>query len=67
MFTININLRFESHLGAVKVSVLGTGPEVCRLNPGQGDGFLRAIKICSIPSFRGEVNQRRHIVRFYGM
>jgi hypothetical protein len=44
MFTININLRFESHLGAVMVSVLGTRPEVCGLNPGQGDGFLRAIK-----------------------
>jgi hypothetical protein len=28
--------------------------------PGRGDGFLRMIKICRIPSFRWEV-------RFYGM
>jgi hypothetical protein len=25
------------------------------LKPNRGDGFLRAIKICSTPSFRGEV------------
>jgi hypothetical protein len=23
--------------------------------PGKGDGFLRAVKICSMPSFGGEV------------
>jgi hypothetical protein len=27
------------------VSVLATGPKGCRLEPGQGDGFLRAIKM----------------------
>jgi hypothetical protein len=37
------------------VSVLATGPKVRGLEPGQGDGFLRAIKICSTPSFRWEV------------
>jgi hypothetical protein len=37
------------------VSVLDIGPKVCGLKPGQGDGFLRAIKIHSTSSFRGEV------------
>jgi hypothetical protein len=37
------------------VSVLATGPKSCRFKPGQGDGFLRAIKIRSTPSFRWEV------------
>jgi hypothetical protein len=35
------------------VSVLQTGPKVCRFIPGQGDGFLEAIKINSTPSFGG--------------
>jgi hypothetical protein len=34
--------------------VLAIGPKVCGFKPGQGDGFLRAIKICSTPSFEGE-------------
>jgi hypothetical protein len=34
-----------SRLGGVVVSVLATGPKGCGLEPGQGDGFLRAIKI----------------------
>jgi hypothetical protein len=42
-------------LGGVMVSVLPTGLKVRRFKPGQGDGFLMAIKIHSIPSFRGEV------------
>jgi hypothetical protein len=37
------------------VSVLAIGPKVRRFKPGGGDGFSRAIKICSMPSFRGEV------------
>jgi hypothetical protein len=37
------------------VSVLATGPKVCGFEPGQGDGFLRAIRIRSTPSFRWEV------------
>jgi hypothetical protein len=44
-----------SHLGDVMVSVLAVGPKVYRFRPGRGDGFLRAIKICSMPSFGGEV------------
>jgi hypothetical protein len=35
--------------------MLATGPKVRRLKPGQGDGFVRVIKICSTPSFEGEV------------
>jgi hypothetical protein len=37
------------------VSVLATGPKGRRIEPGQGDGFLRVIKIRSIPFFRWEV------------
>jgi hypothetical protein len=37
------------------VSVLAIGPNGCGFKPGQGDGFLRAIKIHSTPSFRQEV------------
>jgi hypothetical protein len=45
-----------SRLCGVVVSVLATGPKGHGLKPGQGDGFLRVIKICSTPSFRWEVN-----------
>jgi hypothetical protein len=33
-----------SHLGGLIVSILATGPKVCRLKPLWGDGFLRVIK-----------------------
>jgi hypothetical protein len=42
-------------LGGVMVSVLDIGSNVCRFIPGSGDGFLRVIKIHSIPSFTGEI------------
>jgi hypothetical protein len=41
--------------GGVVVSVLATGPKGRGFKPGRGDGFLRAIKICSTPSFGWEV------------
>jgi hypothetical protein len=41
----------KRRLGDVVVSVLATGPKGCEFQPGQGDGFLRAIKIRSTPSF----------------
>jgi hypothetical protein len=44
-----------SRLGGVLVSVLATGLMCCGFKPCQGDGFLRAIKICSTPSFGWEV------------
>jgi hypothetical protein len=37
------------------VSVLATGPKGRGFESGQGSGFLRVIKICSILSFRWEV------------
>jgi hypothetical protein len=37
------------------VSVLATGPKGHKFEPGQGDGFLRARKIRSTPSFGWEV------------
>jgi hypothetical protein len=37
------------------VSVLDIGPKVRGFKLGRGDGFLRAIKILSTPSFGGEV------------
>jgi hypothetical protein len=36
------------------VSMLAIRPKVCQFKPSQNDGFSRAIKICSTPSFRGE-------------
>jgi hypothetical protein len=44
-----------NYLGVVVVSVLATRPKGCGFEPGQGDEFLRAIKICSTPSFGWEV------------
>jgi hypothetical protein len=37
------------------VSVLAIGPSVCGFNLAEGDGYLRMIKICNMPSFGGEV------------
>jgi hypothetical protein len=53
-------------LEGAMVSVLATGPKVCELKPDRGDEFLRAIKVRSMPSFRGEVKPsapRRKILR----
>jgi hypothetical protein len=44
------SLTPSSRLGGVVVSVLATGPKGCGFEPGQDDGFLRAIKILSSPS-----------------
>jgi hypothetical protein len=50
------------------VSVLATGPKGCVFEPGQGDGFLRAIKIRSTLSSRvGSKVGKSHVVKFYGM
>jgi hypothetical protein len=37
------------------VSVLAIGPKVCGFKPSQGERFLRAIKIRSMPCFGVEV------------
>jgi hypothetical protein len=37
------------------VSKLAIEPKVHRFEPGQRDGFLGAIKMCSMPLFRGEL------------
>jgi hypothetical protein len=44
-----------SRLGGVMVSVLAAGPKGHGFKPCRGDGFLRAIKIRSTPSFKGEI------------
>jgi hypothetical protein len=44
-------MRNVSRLGGVVISVLVTGPKGRVFKPGRGDGFLRAIKIRSTPSF----------------
>jgi hypothetical protein len=41
--------------GGVMVGVYAIRPKVCRFKPGRGDGFLREIKIHSMPSSGGEV------------
>jgi hypothetical protein len=56
-----------SRLGGVAVSVLATGPKGRGFKSGRGDGFLRAIKIHSTPSFGWEISQKPHVLRFYGM
>jgi hypothetical protein len=38
-------------------SVLATGPKGCEFEPGQGDGFLRAIKSAAHLPLGWEVNQ----------
>jgi hypothetical protein len=48
--------------------VLVTGTKGRGFEPGQGDGFLRAIKFRSTPSSRmGSKAGRSHAVRFYGV
>jgi hypothetical protein len=42
-------------------------PRFSCLNPAEGDGCLRAIKILSMPSFGGEVKPSAHVARCYGM
>jgi hypothetical protein len=56
------NIKFHENLfshsrllGGVAVSVLATGPKGHGFESGQGDGFLRAMKVCSTPSFGWEV------------
>jgi hypothetical protein len=53
--------RLNSGLGGVVVNVLATGPKDCGLETGHGDGFLRAIKICSTPSLGWEVKILRRV------
>jgi hypothetical protein len=55
-------------LGDVGASLLATGPKDRGFEPGQGDEFLRAIKIRSTPSSRmGSKAGMSHVVRFYRM
>jgi hypothetical protein len=61
------NQALLRHLGGVDVIVLATGPKGSRVKPGQGDGFLTAIKMLGTPSFAGEVKRRHFVIRFYGM
>jgi hypothetical protein len=46
---------FWGSLGGVVISVLNNGPKGRGFEPGQGDGFLTAIKIRSTPSFGWKV------------
>jgi hypothetical protein len=48
-------MRKSCCLGDVLISVLAIRPEVCGFKPDEGNGLLRAIKICRIPYFGGEV------------
>jgi hypothetical protein len=56
----------QVRLRGIVVSVLVTLPKGRGFEPGQGDGFLRAIKIRSTPSFGWEVKPevpRRKVLR----
>jgi hypothetical protein len=46
-----VSSRTPGGTTGVVVSVLATGPKGCGFEPGQSDGFLRAIKIRSTSSF----------------
>jgi hypothetical protein len=46
-FLNNVVYYMNGRLGGVVVNVLATGPRVCGSEPGQGDEFLRAIKIAA--------------------
>jgi uncharacterized protein YcfJ len=48
-------IQHHSCLGGIVVNVLATGPKGHGFKHGRGNGFLRAIKICSTPSFGWEV------------
>jgi hypothetical protein len=62
------NVRGVSRLGDVVVSVLATGPKGRRFEHGQGDGFLREIKIRSTSSSQmGSKAGRSQVVIFYCM
>jgi hypothetical protein len=57
-----------NRLGGVVVSLLATGTKGSAFELGQGDGFLRAIKIRSTSSSRmGSKAGRSHVVRFYSV
>jgi hypothetical protein len=48
--------------------VLATGPKVCGFKPGQGDGFLREMKIRSMYLFwKGSKAGRSLVVKIYGI
>jgi hypothetical protein len=49
------SIRNVSRLGGAVVSEFATVPKVRGFKTGRGDGFLRAIKIRSTPSFGREV------------
>jgi hypothetical protein len=49
------------------LAYLPLDPRFAGSNPTKDNGFLRAIKIHSIPFFRGEVKPSAHVVRLYGM
>jgi hypothetical protein len=53
LFMVNVQTPLnECRLGGVVVSVLSTVPKARGFEAGQGDGFLRAMKIRSTPSSR---------------
>jgi hypothetical protein len=55
-------------LGGAVVSVLATGPKVRGFEPGQDDGFLRAIKNPkNIFLSDGRQSRNSHVVRYYGV
>jgi hypothetical protein len=58
---------YGGSLGGGMVNEYATGPKTGGFKPGRGDGFLRARKVRSTPSFGEEVKSRPHVVGFFGM
>jgi hypothetical protein len=60
-------MKIYSNVSPWWCRVLSTGPKCRRFEPGQRDGFLRAIKIRSTPSFGWEIKPEvpcRKILRY---
>jgi hypothetical protein len=57
-FNVALAACYRSRIGGVVVSVFAIGPKGRGFEPGPDDGFLRAIKIRSTPSFGWEVKPK---------
>jgi hypothetical protein len=66
MYIVSLTTSFHAFLTSCLsgVVVLATGPKGRGLKTGQGDGFLRAIKVHSTPPFGWEVKPEASCRKF---
>jgi hypothetical protein len=66
-FDLNLNKKLSCYpLGGVMVRILALRAKVRGFEPGQGDGFFKALKISCTPSL-GSKSDGPHVTRFYAM